>query len=91
MDKEISQAVIRRMPRYYRYLGDLLDAGVTSFKIEGRLKDTNYIKNVVAYYRRASGDALGLLHPPRNRRLPAGTTLHDELEIHFLTSLSVDS
>jgi redox-sensing transcriptional repressor len=26
--KEISQAVIRRMPRYYRYLGDLLDAGV---------------------------------------------------------------
>jgi len=28
MGKEISQAVIRRMPRYYRYLGELLDAGV---------------------------------------------------------------
>ncbi len=28
MDREISQAVIRRMPRYYRYLGELLDAGV---------------------------------------------------------------
>ncbi len=28
MDKEISQAVIRRMPRYYRYLGELIDAGV---------------------------------------------------------------
>lgn len=28
MDKDISQAVIRRMPRYYRYLGDLLEAGV---------------------------------------------------------------
>ena len=27
-EKEISQAVIRRMPRYYRYLGDLLDEGV---------------------------------------------------------------
>ncbi len=26
--KEISQAVIRRLPRYYRYLGDLLDQGV---------------------------------------------------------------
>ena len=26
--KEISQAVIRRMPRYYRYLGELLDEGV---------------------------------------------------------------
>lgn len=28
VEKEISQAVIRRMPRYYRYLGDLLDEGV---------------------------------------------------------------
>lgn len=27
-EKEISQAVVRRMPRYYRYLGELLDAGV---------------------------------------------------------------
>ena len=30
----------------------LMDAGVTSFKIEGRLKDERYIKNVVSYYRR---------------------------------------
>ena len=28
MNKEISQAVIRRMPRYYRYLGELLESGV---------------------------------------------------------------
>lgn len=28
MEKDISQAVIRRMPRYYRYLGELLDQGV---------------------------------------------------------------
>ncbi len=28
MQKEISQAVIRRLPRYYRYLSDLLDEGV---------------------------------------------------------------
>lgn len=34
-------------------LGELLDAGVTSFKIEGRLKDTAYIKNIVAAYRAA--------------------------------------
>ena len=39
-------------------LGDLLDAGVTSFKIEGRLKDPGYIRNVVAYYRRALDEAL---------------------------------
>lgn len=34
-----------------RHLKDLIDAGVKSFKIEGRLKDENYVKNVVAYYR----------------------------------------
>lgn len=33
------------------YLKDLLEAGVTSFKIEGRLKDINYIKNIVSFYR----------------------------------------
>lgn len=33
-EKKISIAVIRRLPRYYRYLGDLLDAGVT--KISSR-------------------------------------------------------
>lgn len=31
----------------------MTDAGVTSFKIEGRLKDLNYVKNVTAYYRKA--------------------------------------
>ncbi len=31
----------------------MLDAGITSFKIEGRLKDENYVKNVTAFYRRA--------------------------------------
>lgn len=34
------------------HLYDLLDAGVTSFKIEGRLKDVTYVKNVVSFYRR---------------------------------------
>ena len=33
------------------HLEDLLDAGVTSLKIEGRLKDVTYVKNVTAYYR----------------------------------------
>ncbi len=28
MDREISRAVIRRLPRYFRYLGELRDAGV---------------------------------------------------------------
>lgn len=34
------------------HLGDLLDAGVTSYKIEGRLKDRAYVANVVSWYRR---------------------------------------
>lgn len=32
-------------------LEELLDAGVTSFKIEGRLKESSYVKNITAYYR----------------------------------------
>ncbi|MCX5771913.1 MAG: U32 family peptidase [Candidatus Hydrogenedentes bacterium] len=33
------------------HLAELLDAGVTSFKIEGRLKDDIYVANVTAHYR----------------------------------------
>ena len=33
------------------YLQELIDAGVTTFKIEGRLKDADYVTNIVAYYR----------------------------------------
>ena len=34
-----------------KHLKSLINSGVKSFKIEGRLKDENYVKNVVAYYR----------------------------------------
>ena len=33
------------------YLAELIEAGVTTFKIEGRLKDADYVTNVTAYYR----------------------------------------
>lgn len=36
-----------------KYLEEMLDAGVRSFKIEGRLKDVAYVKNVTASYREA--------------------------------------
>ena len=36
----------------------LIDAGISSFKIEGRLKDVRYIKNVVNYYRRQIDEIL---------------------------------
>lgn len=34
-------------------LGALIEAGITSFKIEGRLKEIDYVKNVTAHYRQA--------------------------------------
>ena len=33
------------------YLKELIMAGVSTFKIEGRLKDISYVKNITAYYR----------------------------------------
>ncbi len=32
-------------------LRELLSAGISSFKIEGRLKESGYVKNITAYYR----------------------------------------
>lgn len=32
-------------------LEEMIDAGISSLKIEGRLKDLSYVKNVVTYYR----------------------------------------
>ncbi len=34
------------------FLFPMMQAGVSSFKIEGRLKDLYYVKNITAYYRR---------------------------------------
>ena len=33
------------------YLEKLIEFGITSFKIEGRLKDSSYVKNITSYYR----------------------------------------
>ncbi|PKP00932.1 MAG: collagenase-like protease [Bacteroidetes bacterium HGW-Bacteroidetes-6] len=34
------------------FLYEMLNAGVTAFKIEGRMKDIGYVKNVTAFYRK---------------------------------------
>ncbi len=34
-----------------KHLEEMMDAGVRSFKIEGRLKNVSYVKNITAYYR----------------------------------------
>ena len=40
------------------HLEELIDAGITSFKIEGRLKDADYVKNVTAFYRQRIDEIL---------------------------------
>lgn len=37
---------------------EMIQAGVSSFKIEGRLKDANYVKNAVAYFRNKIDDII---------------------------------
>lgn len=49
----------------------LLDAGVSSLKIEGRLKDVAYVKNVTAWYRRRLDEILK--RRPEFRRASSGT------------------
>lgn len=52
-------------------LEDLAAAGVSSFKIEGRLKNISYVKNTVRAYSEAL-DALVLRYPDRYRRASFG-------------------
>lgn len=51
-------------------LEQLLDAGASSLKIEGRLKDVTYVKNVVAWYRKKL-DAI-IRRRPEYRRASSG-------------------
>ena len=53
------------------YLEELAEAGATSFKIEGRLKDASYVKNVVAYYSQRLDD-LVRRHPNVYQRAARG-------------------
>lgn len=52
-------------------LQQLVEAGVTSLKIEGRLKEVDYVKNVVAAYSRKL-DALVKAHPDKFCRASLG-------------------
>ncbi len=52
----------------------LLDAGVSSLKIEGRLKDVGYVKNITAYYRKKLDEVLS--RRPEYRRASAGRSTY---------------
>ncbi len=51
----------------------LCEAGITSFKIEGRLKDIHYLKNVTAHYRNLL-DSIIDGNPEKYKRASAGKT-----------------
>ena len=53
------------------HLEDLIEAGATSFKIEGRLKDVAYVKNVTAAYSERLNDIVRR-HPERYCRASRG-------------------
>jgi len=63
--------------RFDTHLPGLAEAGITSFKIEGRLKNASYVKNVVRHYRSVI-DAFLSGHPSYGRasagRLEGGFT-----------------
>ena len=56
------------------HVGDMLDAGVRSFKIEGRLKEVEYVKNITAYYRQKIDAALATR--PHLKRLSDGVSTY---------------
>lgn len=62
-------------------LEQLLDAGVSSLKIEGRLKDVSYVKNVTAYYRQQLDEIFS--RRPEFRQSSSG-----EMELNFHPQLS---
>lgn len=53
-------------------LAEMADAGISSFKIEGRLKDASYVKEVTLAYRQAL-DRIIEANPERYRRASRGT------------------
>ena len=62
-----------------QHLRQMVDAGITSFKIEGRLKDLGYVKNVTAYYRHLLDDIIeGTEHTPSSS---------GHCEFHFVPDL----
>lgn len=57
-----------------RQIPELLKAGVSSFKIEGRLKEKDYVKNIIGFYRQIIDNVISA-HPSLYRRSSAGTSI----------------
>lgn len=57
-------------------LGNMAEAGVSSFKIEGRLKDISYVKNITAAYSRALDEFIAA-NPTKYCRASHGRSIFD--------------
>jgi U32 family peptidase len=66
----------------YALAGDLIDAGVVSFKIEGRLKTPEYVANITRHYREAIDAATA------GQPLPFGDDDVREMELSFSRGFS---
>jgi U32 family peptidase len=66
----------------YALVPELIDAGVSCFKIEGRLKTPEYVANITSHYRRAIDAALA------NRPLDFTPTDISEMELSFSRGFS---
>lgn len=53
-----------------QHIHQLIDAGITSFKIEGRMKDISYVKNTVAFYNSLINNIIST--KPDYKRLSSG-------------------
>ena len=60
------------------YLQELIDAGVTAFKIEGRLKDADYVTNITAFYR----EKLDQINPSFSHFITSSFTPNPEKTFH---------
>jgi len=65
------------------YLADLIDAGITSFKIEGRLKDMPYVANTVGFYRQKLDSILAAKNLHRSSSGSAHLNFQPNLEKTF--------
>lgn len=54
------------------YIEEMMKAGIVSFKVEGRLKNESYVKNVTAFYRQRLDTILE--RHPEYQRVGSGTT-----------------
>ena len=54
------------------YLEEMMNAGIVSFKVEGRLKNESYVKNVTAFYRQRLDSILD--GHPEYQRVGSGVT-----------------